>query len=81
MSVIHALQSDAMDYSPYGAIVEDCKNQTSLIDDVSFTFVKRSGNMLAHTLARRSNCFQFFRCTLPDYALNMVLCNAIKTTV
>ncbi|KAM6573057.1 hypothetical protein CsatA_017137 [Cannabis sativa] len=40
--------------SPYGHIILDCKAMLASVTDVSFNFVKRSANKVAHSLARSS---------------------------
>uniref|UniRef100_A0A803Q5Q9 Uncharacterized protein n=1 Tax=Cannabis sativa TaxID=3483 RepID=A0A803Q5Q9_CANSA len=54
--VINDLQKFKHMVSPYGHILYDCKNLIAGFVDVSFNFVKRSANEVAHALARSSLC-------------------------
>ncbi|KAM6558899.1 hypothetical protein CsatA_028138 [Cannabis sativa] len=54
LRVIRDLQRIKNMASPYGHIISDCMTLCSDIVDVSFNFVKRSANKVAHVLARSS---------------------------
>ncbi|XP_060961946.1 uncharacterized protein LOC133032114 [Cannabis sativa] len=54
LRVIKDLQKFKHMASPYGHILSDCMTVCSGIDDVSFNFVKRSANKVAHAIARSS---------------------------
>ncbi|KAM6542887.1 hypothetical protein CsatB_007334 [Cannabis sativa] len=54
LRVIRDLQKFKHMASPYGHILSDCMTLCSGVDDVSFNFVKRSANKVAHAIARSS---------------------------
>lgn len=45
------------DLSPFGAICENIRSLLQLLPDVTFVFVKRSGNMVAHTVGAHAVCY------------------------
>ncbi|KAL2932480.1 BEN domain-containing protein 7 [Bienertia sinuspersici] len=49
-----ALSKDKAEVSPYGLILQDIKQLSLLCHQISFASVKRSGNQVAHRLAKRS---------------------------
>uniref|UniRef100_A0A803P2Y2 Reverse transcriptase domain-containing protein n=1 Tax=Cannabis sativa TaxID=3483 RepID=A0A803P2Y2_CANSA len=54
LRVISDVQSNKSMVSPYGHIILDCKALCAEIENISFSFVKRSANRVAHCLGRSS---------------------------
>ncbi|XP_012841270.1 PREDICTED: uncharacterized protein LOC105961590 [Erythranthe guttata] len=52
LQIISALRAQERDASSFGAILEDCLNIAKSFQYCVFNFVKRSGNRLAHHLAK-----------------------------
>ncbi|KAM7497885.1 hypothetical protein LguiA_022299 [Lonicera macranthoides] len=56
--LISAIRSDFEDSSYFGLIVNECKSLASGLVGCHFNFIRRSGNQVAHALARAaSSCF------------------------
>ncbi|KAL2935303.1 Pre-mRNA-processing ATP-dependent RNA helicase PRP5 [Bienertia sinuspersici] len=51
------LQKSCCDHSYFGSAVNDILQLTKGCQDISFTHVKRSGNLVAHNLGRLSNLY------------------------
>ncbi|KAM6569730.1 hypothetical protein CsatB_017715 [Cannabis sativa] len=49
--VVQALRSSIHTSSPFGEIITKCKNLLAQVRNVSFNFVKRSANVVAHEIA------------------------------
>ncbi|XP_074341789.1 uncharacterized protein LOC141679182 [Apium graveolens] len=52
--VIQAIRSKTPMRSQFGSILEDCRSYLRRLNKISLYHVKRSANMVAHTLARKS---------------------------
>ena len=59
-TITEALKTGGYNQAVFGPIIEDARSLTSLMHIYIFSHVKRSGNIVAHTLARRA---QF--CSVP----------------
>ncbi|XP_012857536.1 PREDICTED: uncharacterized protein LOC105976823 [Erythranthe guttata] len=53
LTVINALKANVASSAPIGVFVADCFSLISSFDSCDFSFVRRSGNSLAHCLATR----------------------------
>ncbi|XP_060974238.1 DEAD-box ATP-dependent RNA helicase 7-like [Cannabis sativa] len=70
--------------SPYGHIISDCKALLVDVSSVSFNFVKRSANKVAHVLAQSSlveTDRTFSSVTLPTVIVSLVLSGKFMTLV
>ncbi|XP_010684444.1 uncharacterized protein LOC104899004 [Beta vulgaris subsp. vulgaris] len=54
MSLFEALRKKRKPASPFGLILKDIYSLMSQCNQISFSFVKRAGNEVAHLLAKRS---------------------------
>lgn len=45
-----------MHLTPFGAIIHEIRTSVQQLPYVTFEFVKRDGNMLAHVLAKKALC-------------------------
>uniref|UniRef100_A0A803Q8D5 RNase H type-1 domain-containing protein n=1 Tax=Cannabis sativa TaxID=3483 RepID=A0A803Q8D5_CANSA len=76
LKVISDLQKQKYMVSPYGHILYDCRTLISDFDNISFKFVKRSANKVAHALAQTSlfeaDC-HFSRDSLPGVIASLVV--------
>ncbi|KAM6577771.1 hypothetical protein CsatB_029608 [Cannabis sativa] len=75
LRVIRDIQQSKQMASPYGHIISECLALCSVVVDVSFNFVKRSANKVAHVLARSS--LSEADCTLSGDALPMVVASLV----
>ncbi|XP_060960744.1 uncharacterized protein LOC133031285 [Cannabis sativa] len=78
LRVINDLQKFKHMVSPHGHILYDCKNLIADFVDVSFNFVKRTANKVAHALTRSFFCEAdrtFSGDTLPSVIASLVLDN------
>lgn len=64
MVPVQAIRSNMQMRSPFGLVVEDCRNTLLLLNKVSLFFVRRSANMAAHFIVRESYSF-------PDRVIDM----------
>lgn len=55
--VVQAIRSRVQMVSPVGKVIEECRELILGLNNVSLFFVKRSTNMVAHSLARASYYF------------------------
>uniref|UniRef100_A0A803PII9 Reverse transcriptase domain-containing protein n=1 Tax=Cannabis sativa TaxID=3483 RepID=A0A803PII9_CANSA len=76
LRVINDLENNKFMASPYFHIISDCKALLADVSNVSFQFVKRFANKVAHVLGRSSlieaDCI-FSRDTLPTVIASLVL--------
>ncbi|KAL0437158.1 UNVERIFIED_CONTAM: hypothetical protein Sradi_0423700 [Sesamum radiatum] len=73
LSLIQKLQSGREDHSASGPITSDIFQLLSLFNSASYSFVRRSGNSVAHSLARFSFGLQEGAGALPPTALAHLL--------
>ncbi|KAL0427717.1 UNVERIFIED_CONTAM: hypothetical protein Slati_2946500 [Sesamum latifolium] len=66
------LRSHERDLSPVGPVISDILNASSVFFSCLFTFVKRLGNSVAHTLAKSASECLVEVSVLPRTALNIV---------
>lgn len=57
LTAVQAIRSKAPLLSPFGHVIQSCRNMLEDLNTVSLFFVKRSANMAAHELARLSYSF------------------------
>ncbi|CAN0920577.1 hypothetical protein LINGRAHAP2_LOCUS32126 [Linum grandiflorum] len=57
-SIVHNLTSEATDHTELGRLINQCRSILLAQPHITVSFVRRSGNKLAHELARRS-CFLY----------------------
>ena len=55
--VVQAIGSKAAMTSPFGRIIEECRDMIRKYNTIEVFFVKRFANMVAHELARASNSY------------------------
>lgn len=65
--VVQAIRSKATMRSMLGLIIDDCRMLLKRLHKVSLSFVKRSANMVAHKLARRS--YDFSGCSFDRFSI------------
>ncbi|KAM6599952.1 hypothetical protein CsatA_019561 [Cannabis sativa] len=77
---VQALHSSVPLRSPFGVVIQECKELLVSLKSVQIQFVKRSANKAAHYMAR-SSCFHsvrmFIESTAPDDLLNIVMVDSI----
>ncbi|KAM6546616.1 hypothetical protein CsatB_027352 [Cannabis sativa] len=76
LRVISDIQCNKHMVSPYGHIISECKALCAEIGNISLSFVKRSSNRVAHSLARSSllEADRIFNCfSLPFVVSSLVL--------
>ncbi|XP_012857002.1 PREDICTED: uncharacterized protein LOC105976270 [Erythranthe guttata] len=71
LQVIQALRAGGGDMLPFGAIIDECIYLANVFTSFSFSFVKRSGNSLAHALAHLQCIETLEGFTLPYDLANM----------
>lgn len=54
LQLVQALKNTQRSCSPTGLVISDCKKLIQDCPNISFSFVKRSGNKAAHWLARHA---------------------------
>ncbi|XP_062112468.1 uncharacterized protein LOC133823623 [Humulus lupulus] len=76
LNVVNAIKSTSCMVSPYGLLIQECKQLLSKLNDVCVMFVKRSANKVAHNLARAA-CFKtgctISRSDVPTDCLSLLL--------
>ena len=61
INIVQALSQTEPNYTLYGHIINDTKFTSQLLVSVHFLHVKREGNKVAHSLAKRARCNQPFQ--------------------
>ncbi|KAM6593181.1 hypothetical protein CsatA_000884 [Cannabis sativa] len=78
--VVQAVHSSVLLRSPFGVVIQECKELLVSLKSVQIHFVKRSANKAAHYMAR-SSCFHsvrmFTESTAPVDLLNIVMVDSI----
>ncbi|KAM7472433.1 hypothetical protein LguiA_010616 [Lonicera macranthoides] len=55
LNIVQRLKSQDEDFSRVGLIINDCKSLVKGFNQCVFSFVRRSANSVAHSLARAAN--------------------------
>ena len=71
-TIVKALSQSKTHYTFYGHIINDIKFASQLLVSVKFMHVKRDGNKVAHSLARRARCNQPFQVWLESVPPDIV---------
>jgi len=76
LNLVRKLMQKSLDRSHIGAIVQDIKMMRNNFDDISFVFVSRNCNEVAHVLAKSANQTAGLMCLneAPE-SIRALLCN------
>jgi ribonuclease HI len=72
ITIVKALSQSESHYTFYGHIINDIKFASQLLVSVKFMHVKRDGNKVAHSLARRARGNQPFQVWLESVSPDIV---------
>ena len=72
LGLIKALQADDNNLSPLGLLVEDVKLVASNFVSLSYSYIKRNGNSIAHNLAKHAISIPDFQVWMEDVPSHVV---------
>ncbi len=61
INIVHALSQTETSYTFYGHIINNAKFTSQSLVSIKFMHVKRDGNKVAYSLAKRARCNKFFQ--------------------